>query len=312
MLIPSIDISAGRMVQWRQGQETDVVVGDPREAARRWGRLGEVAVVDLDAAVGRGSNLDLVCELCSLAPCRVSGGIRTVETGRLLLRHGARRLVLGSRATPEFLVQFPRELVFAALDVEGEEVVDDGWRRRTGRNVIEAMTELQRFVSGFVRTVVQRTGTMSAAGLQSYERIRRESDLSITDARGIARTAEVVALDRINLDCQVAAALNCAAIDAVDAFVSCIRFSSAENLVPAVVRDAAGRVRMLAWMNSEALEATLRTGKVHFWSRKRGVLWRKGETSGDEMDVETVRADCDRDALLVVTRSWKPACHTGA
>ncbi len=87
----------------------------------------------------------------------------------------------------------------------------------------------------------------------------------------------------------------------------------AAGLVPVVVQDAAsGDVLMVAYANREALERTARTGLAHFWSRSRGALWRKGETSGHEMRVREVRADCDRDALLMVVDPAGPACHTGA
>jgi phosphoribosyl-ATP pyrophosphohydrolase/phosphoribosyl-AMP cyclohydrolase len=85
------------------------------------------------------------------------------------------------------------------------------------------------------------------------------------------------------------------------------------GLVPCVVQDAAaGTVLMLAWMNAEALRLTRATGVVHFWSRSRGALWKKGETSGNTLAVVELRIDCDRDAILVRARPAGPACHTGA
>ena len=91
-----------------------------------------------------------------------------------------------------------------------------------------------------------------------------------------------------------------------------VRFDT-QGLVPAIVQDAAnGTVLMLAWMDREALEATTRTGEVHFHSRSRGVLWKKGETSGNVLHAVDVRADCDGDALLVRAHPAGPVCHTGA
>ena len=86
----------------------------------------------------------------------------------------------------------------------------------------------------------------------------------------------------------------------------------AAGLIPVVVQDAAsGDVLMVAYANREALDRTAETGLAHFWSRSRGALWRKGETSGNQMRVREVRADCDRDALLMVVDPAGPACHTG-
>jgi phosphoribosyl-AMP cyclohydrolase / phosphoribosyl-ATP pyrophosphohydrolase len=85
------------------------------------------------------------------------------------------------------------------------------------------------------------------------------------------------------------------------------------DLVPAVVQDAeTGRVLMLAWMNDDALRLTRETGEAHFFSRSRGRLWRKGETSGNTLAVEELRDDCDGDSLLLRVRRAGPACHTGS
>ncbi len=85
------------------------------------------------------------------------------------------------------------------------------------------------------------------------------------------------------------------------------------GLIPVVVQDAAsGDVLMLAWANAEALACTAESGLAHFWSRSRQSLWRKGETSGNSLRVRELRADCDRDALLLVVDPEGPACHTGA
>ncbi len=90
-----------------------------------------------------------------------------------------------------------------------------------------------------------------------------------------------------------------------------VRFGP-DGLAPAIVQDAAdGRVLMLAWMDAEALAATVRTGEVHFHSRSRGRLWRKGETSGNVLRLVRLAADCDSDALLVTAESAGPACHRG-
>ncbi len=86
-----------------------------------------------------------------------------------------------------------------------------------------------------------------------------------------------------------------------------------DGLAPAVVQDAAtGQVLMLAWVNREALAATIDTGHVHFWSRSRNELWRKGATSGNTLELVDLRLDCDSDALLITARPAGPACHTGA
>ena len=93
--------------------------------------------------------------------------------------------------------------------------------------------------------------------------------------------------------------------------LSSVRFDE-RGLVPAIAQDAStGSVLMLGWMDREAIEATERTGDVHFHSRSRGTLWRKGETSGNSLHLVDMRADCDGDALLVRAHPTGPVCHTG-
>jgi phosphoribosyl-AMP cyclohydrolase len=87
---------------------------------------------------------------------------------------------------------------------------------------------------------------------------------------------------------------------------------NADGLIAAIAQDAeTGEVLMLAWMNAEALKETLETGRAVYWSRSRGVLWRKGETSGHEQHVVDLRVDCDQDAVLLKVRQTGAACHTG-
>lgn len=86
----------------------------------------------------------------------------------------------------------------------------------------------------------------------------------------------------------------------------------AAGLIPAIVQDASsGEVLMFAWMNKEALDKTLETRVAHYYSRSRGKLWRKGETSGHTQAVEAVRVDCDQDVILLRVRQEGAACHTG-
>lgn len=87
---------------------------------------------------------------------------------------------------------------------------------------------------------------------------------------------------------------------------------NAQDLTPAIIQDSStGRVLMLGWMNDKALEMTRATGFVHFWSRSRERLWKKGETSGNTLSVESIKPDCDNDTLLIAVIPSGPTCHTG-
>jgi len=84
----------------------------------------------------------------------------------------------------------------------------------------------------------------------------------------------------------------------------------AQGLIPAIAQDEDGAVLMMAWMNREAVEKTLETGRVTYWSRSRQSFWIKGESSGHVQELVDLRVDCDRDCLLMVVRQTGPACHT--
>jgi len=91
--------------------------------------------------------------------------------------------------------------------------------------------------------------------------------------------------------------------------IETLRFD-ARGLIPAIAQAASGEVLMMAWMNAESLAETLATGRVTYWSRSRGALWRKGETSGHVQTLVELRVDCDRDCLLLIVDQVGPACHT--
>ena len=158
MIVPSIDLMDGQAVQLVQGRRKVLDAGDPRPIAERFGRVGEVAVVDLDAALGRGSNTAVIEELCRLAPCRVGGGIRDRDTALEWLNRGAVKVVLGTAAVPEVLEGLPRDRVVAALDAWEGEVVVKGWTERTGRTVYDGMRELRGLAGGFLVTFVEGRG----------------------------------------------------------------------------------------------------------------------------------------------------------
>ncbi|MBM3643956.1 MAG: phosphoribosyl-AMP cyclohydrolase [Alphaproteobacteria bacterium] len=97
----------------------------------------------------------------------------------------------------------------------------------------------------------------------------------------------------------------------IEAVLAAVIFD-AKGLVPAIAQQSGtGEVLMMAWMNRDALVETMRTGRVCYWSRSRGALWRKGETSGHVQDLVDLRVDCDGDTLLVEVRQTGAACHTG-
>jgi phosphoribosyl-ATP pyrophosphohydrolase len=312
MLIPSIDLVRGRAVQLRQGRELELVADeDPRDLARRFGRVGEIAVIDLDAARGTGDNLALIEELCALAPCRVGGGIRDVERGRRLLRAGARRLIIGTAAEPEFLQEFPAARLMAAVDARNGSVVDRGWERELDESPVDRARRLEPYVGGFLYTVVEREGTQDGVDIGRVQELARAVAKPVTAAGGVRDVREVQALDRLGVDAQVGMALYRGAIGLGDALAAVVDFTKQDGRAATVVQDARdGRVLMVAHSTRETLVESVESGKVVLFSRRRG-RWRKGDESGHTQRLVRVEVDCDRDALLFQVEPAGPACHRG-
>ena len=219
MIVPSIDLQDGQAVQLIGGEEKALDAGDPRPLAKRYGRVGEIAVVDLDAALGHGSNAALIEELLELAPCRVGGGIRDAASAIAWLDRGARKVVLGTAARPDVLRELPQERVIAALDARHGEVVVEGWQKRTGHGVLERIAELRDLVGGFLVTFVEREGRLQGTDLDFAKEIRAAAgDAEVTIAGGITTADEIAQLDRIGCAAQVGMALYTGRLGLAEAF----------------------------------------------------------------------------------------------
>jgi phosphoribosyl-ATP pyrophosphohydrolase/phosphoribosyl-AMP cyclohydrolase len=312
MIIPSIDLMGGQTVQLVGGKEHALDAGDPVPIAKRFGRVGELAVIDLDAALGQGSNRALVEAACAVARCRVGGGIRDEATARHFLDAGAAKVILGTAAKPELLAKLPRERVIVALDAVDGEVVVEGWRTKTGARIADRMHELRDLAGGFLVTFVEREGRMQGTALERVAELREAAgDAALTIAGGVTTPAEIAELDRMGVDAQVGMALYTGRMALADAVAAPLVSDRADGLFATIVVDEHGRALGLAWSNAESLRAALDSGTGVYWSRKRG-LWRKGESSGAVQELLAVDLDCDRDALRFTVRQAGPGfCHTG-
>lgn len=312
MIIPSIDLMGGRAVQLVGGERLEIDAGDPRPVMERFRVVGEVAVIDLDAALGRGSNAPLVRELCRMGPCRVGGGIRDERTVVEWLDAGASRVILGTAAEPGLLARLPRDRVIAALDARDGRVVDQGWTRDTGAGVFERMAELREFVSGFLVTTVEREGRLGGADAELGGRlVEAAGDTRVTLAGGVTTPEEVAALDRRGCDAQVGMALYSGRMDLGDAVGALGVSDRADGLFPTVVVDERGVALGMAWSDRESLRRAIGEKRGVYRSRRRG-LWVKGETSGDTQELLRVDWDCDRDCLrFTVRQHGRGNCHLG-
>jgi phosphoribosyl-AMP cyclohydrolase / phosphoribosyl-ATP pyrophosphohydrolase len=317
LIIPSIDIMGGRAVQLRggkpQGGKYPVLdVGDPEEVAERYSRIGEIAVVDLDAALGTGSNGDIVMRIVRRYPCRVGGGLRSKEAVLRCLDAGARAVMLGTKAEPEFLAGLPRDRLIAALDEKGGQVVVEGWTKGTGKGIEERMAVLAPYVSGFLVTFVDAEGSLGGIGFERAKSLIASAyGVRITFAGGAAGATEIGRLDGAGADVQAGTAIALGKLSLAEAFSACLSSDRPDGLWPTLVCDEGDRALGLVWSDLESLGAAVETGRGVYHSRSRG-LWVKGESSGDVQELVRVAADCDRDAIrFTVRQKGRGFCHLG-
>jgi phosphoribosyl-ATP pyrophosphohydrolase len=317
MLIPSIDIMGGRAVQLVNGERFELDGGDPMELASRFSILGDIAVVDLDAALGKGDNRDLILRMIRRYPCLVGGGIRDATTATRYLDGGARAVMIGTKANPEFLSAFPPDRLIAALDARNGTVMTDGWRNATTLEPGDRAVELAPYVGGFLFTVIEREGEMRGADLEAAARFSgklREAGFkgTITLAGGVTTPAEVATLDALGVDAQVGMALYKGVLDPAQALAACLNTDRPDGLWPTVVCDEDGVALGLVYSDAESLGVAIREAAGVYKSRTRG-LWRKGASSGDSQTLLRIDVDCDRDALRFTVRLDKGGfCHRGS
>jgi phosphoribosyl-ATP pyrophosphohydrolase len=310
MIIPSIDLQDGNAVQLIGGAEKALDAGDPRPLATLYGRVGEIAVIDLDRALGKGDNSRTIEDLVRITPCRVGGGIRDVPSAIAWLDRGAAKVILGTAARPEILKALPPERVIVALDARHGEVVVEGWQKGTGRGVIERIHELRGLAASFMVTFVEREGRLGGTDLAFAKEIRDAAgDARVTIAGGITSTSEVADLDRIGCDAQIGMALYTGKLGLAEAFAAPLGSDRPDQLWPTVVADERGVALGLCYSNLESLKAALERGVGVYHSRARG-LWIKGETSGATQELLRVTVDCDRDCLrFTVRQAGSGFCH---
>ncbi len=310
MIVPSIDLMNGNAVQLIGGKEFELDAGDPRPLAETFRIVGDTAVIDLDAALGKGSNRGVIEELVRMAPCRVGGGIRDAQAAIDWLDRGAKQVILGTAAVPEVLQQLPPERVIAALDAVNDEVVVEGWQTRTGRTILDRMKELNGLVGGYLVTFVEREGRMGGIDLERVKAlVQAAGGAKVTVAGGVTTPEEIAAIDKLGADAQVGMALYTGKMDLTEAMLAPMTSDRPDGLWPTVIVDEGGVALGLAYSDMESVKEAMRLKKGVYHSRSRG-LWIKGETSGTPQDLLAIDLDCDRDTLRFTVRQHGSGfCH---
>ena len=301
----------GKAVQLKQGKEKVLERKDVLELALEFSKYGEIAVIDIDAALGKGNNLKLIKKICRLADCRVGGGIRTIERANEILQAGAKKIIIGTKATREFLRQLPKDRIIVAVDSKDGYVVNQGWTQKTNKKPEQIVKTLDDYCSGFLFTNVDKEGLMKGIDFNIIKKLRASTKNKLTVAGGISTIEEIKKLEGLGVDSQLGMALYTGKIKLSEAFASLLDFDKNNGLIPTIVQDGKKQILMLAFSSKESLLKTFKTNRATYYSRSRKKIWTKGETSGNYQEILRIKYDCDRDTLLFIVKQKNAACHEG-
>ena len=224
MLIPSIDLMGGKIVQLVQGDKKALEFDNFDYWIGRFSKYPLVQVIDLDAARGAGNNRQIVSQIVQRLTCQVGGGIRNLENANEILKAGARRVILGSSLIKEGKIdtQFAATLANAlgtaalvfALDSRGGRVAIDGWRKETAVTAFDMIRALEPFCETFLYTHIDTEGLMGGIPMETVAAIRKATSRRLIVAGGITTQQEIDSLDALGMDAVVGMALYSSKISA--------------------------------------------------------------------------------------------------
>jgi phosphoribosylformimino-5-aminoimidazole carboxamide ribotide isomerase len=224
MLIPSIDLQDGAVVQLVQGEKLAIRDDDVQKWVRRFEAFPKVQVIDLDAAMGAGENLALVRQIAGALACRVGGGIRSVDRARDVLDAGAQQIIAGSSlfrdGKPDLVFAqalcdaLGRDRIIAAVDSRGGRVVIHGWKTALPITAVDAVRALEPFCSEFLYTHVDAEGLMKGTNIDAVRAVRDATTRHVTAAGGITTQQEIDDLDALGVDAVVGMAIYTGALNA--------------------------------------------------------------------------------------------------
>jgi phosphoribosylformimino-5-aminoimidazole carboxamide ribotide isomerase len=223
VLIPCIDLQDGKAVQLVHGRKRKLAVTNVFGLLKKFKKYQWLHIIDLDAAMGKGSNNELVRELCARAQTdfgmkvRIGGGIRSVSRAEEIAGWDARQIIVGSAAfhkgevNTRFLRQLTKKVarkrIIIALDTAKGRITIHGWRRRLSLQAEQVIAKMEPFCAGFLCTDVDREGTMNGANLEWFRSLRSATTCPIIAAGGIKTHREIAALEQMGMDAAVGMAM---------------------------------------------------------------------------------------------------------
>jgi phosphoribosylformimino-5-aminoimidazole carboxamide ribotide isomerase len=224
MLIPSIDLMGGKIVQLVQGDKKKLEFDNFDYWIQRFSKYPIVQLIDLDAARGVGHNRELVKQIVGQLTCQVGGGIRDVATAQELLALGVRKAIIGSALLANGQINqnharalsdaIPRAALMFALDSRGGRVAIDGWRQQTTITAFDMIRELETFCGSFLYTHIDTEGLMGGIPMETVHAIRAATKRHLVVAGGITEQNEIDSLDAIGIDAVVGMAVYSGKINA--------------------------------------------------------------------------------------------------
>jgi len=217
MIIPCIDLMGGKVVQLVQGRDKALEGDAPLEMVRKFSEFPEIQVIDLDAAMGRGENSDLVEMLAGKARCRVGGGVRTADRARRLIGLGAHRVIVGTAAFTPALQDISQavgpERILIALDSKGGKIVVKGWQEATDFTAEQVVQKLEPYCDGFLCTYVDKEGMLQGTDLDWFRRLRAATRHELTAAGGITTLDDIRELTALGIHCALGMAIYTGRLD---------------------------------------------------------------------------------------------------
>ncbi len=217
MLIPSIDLQDGRVVQLEQGERLVIASDDIDAWVRRFSHFPIVQLIDLDAAKGAGDNAAIVRDICARLPCQVGGGVRTPARARAMLDAGALRVIVGSALysgngvdtarAAEFAAAIGDTAFIGAIDARGGRVAIHGWRQTASLSPADAAAALDPYCGAFLFTNVDTEGLLGGFPIDTLAPLQAATRRRIIAAGGIRSSDEVAALDALGVDAVVGMAI---------------------------------------------------------------------------------------------------------
>ncbi len=309
MLIPSIDLMGGKAVQLEQGDKKIIEREDVFELLEEFAMYGEVAIIDLDAAMGKGSNQGLIEQMLSKRSCRVGGGIRDLETARSYLAAGATKIILGTSASQDWVKKLPRQALIFAIDAKDDYLTTHGWKKTQDIKVLDIIQEWAQNCGEFLYTQVKKEGMMQGIDQPRIADVIKASPLPVTVAGGITNYGDLQWINSHGANSQIGMAIYSGKMSLNQAFKSLVDFNKMA-LIPTVVQDVkTQKVLMMAYSSEESLTQALKTRTGTYFSRSRNQLWTKGDTSNNTQKLVQVDVDCDGDTLLFLVEQNNNACH---